>query len=108
LHSAASGGAIKEFSIKQCLKEFTIHHIKQIVHDIMMQYSIDQDKWFNKLFEFVRTAVEQVQPSSRRLNDPMDFTHFIKIKIINWMDNSKSAYVNGIVMSKNIADKRMQ
>jgi 1-phosphatidylinositol-3-phosphate 5-kinase len=37
----------------------------------------------------------------------MDFSHFIKIKVINYLDNSKSAYINGIVMSKNIADKRM-
>jgi len=51
--------------------------------------------------------VEQVQPSSRRLNDSMDFSHFIKIKVINYLDNSKSAYINGIVLSKNIADKRM-
>jgi chaperonin GroEL (HSP60 family) len=37
----------------------------------------------------------------------MDFNHFIKIKIINYEDNSKSEYINGIVLSKNIADKRM-
>jgi len=38
----------------------------------------------------------------------MDFNHFIKIKIINYEDNSKSEYINGIVISKNIADKRMR
>jgi chaperonin GroEL (HSP60 family) len=38
----------------------------------------------------------------------MDFNHFIKIKIINYEDNSKSEYINGIVLSKNIADKRMK
>jgi hypothetical protein len=38
----------------------------------------------------------------------MNFNSFIKIKIINWEDNSRSAYVNGVVMSKNIADKRMK
>lgn len=73
----------------------------------MVQYKIDQDKWGSKLFEFVRTAVEQVKPSTRR-HDPMDFNHFIKIKVINYEDNSKSAYINGIVLSKNIADKRMK
>jgi hypothetical protein len=49
-----------------------------------------------------------VRPSSRLLNDSMNFNSFIKIKIINWEDNSRSAYVNGVVMSKNIADKRMK
>ena len=42
------------------------------------------------------------------LNDSMNFNSFIKIKIINWYDNSKSVYINGAVMSKNIADKRMK
>lgn len=37
----------------------------------------------------------------------MNFCSFIKIKIINWSDNSKSAYIDGVVLSKNIADKRM-
>jgi hypothetical protein len=41
------------------------------------------------------------------LNDSMKFNSFIKIKIINWVDNSKSAYINGVVMSKNLANKRM-
>lgn len=37
----------------------------------------------------------------------MNFNSFIKIKIINWKDNSKTSYLNGIVISKNIADRRM-
>jgi hypothetical protein len=57
--------------------------------------------------EFVSTAVDNVKPSSRLLNDPIDFNNFIKIKIINYADNSRSSYINGIVMSKNLADKRM-
>lgn len=52
--------------------------------------------------------MDNVRPSSRLLNDSMNFNSFIKIKIINWHDNSKSAYINGVVMSKNIADKRMK
>jgi hypothetical protein len=38
----------------------------------------------------------------------MDFNYFINIKVINYQDNSKSEYINGIVFSKNIADKRMR
>ena len=53
-------------------------------------------------------AVDNVKPSSRLLGDSMDFNNFIKIKIVNYADNSKSSYINGIVMSKNLADKRMQ
>lgn len=57
--------------------------------------------------EFVTKAVENVKPSSKLLNDQMNFNHYIKIKLINYVDNSMSSYINGIVMSKNLADKRM-
>lgn len=52
--------------------------------------------------------MDEVRPSSRHLNDSMNFNSFIKIKIINWHDNSKSAYINGVVLNKNLADKRME
>ena len=55
----------------------------------------------------MQKAVDEVRPSSRHLNDSMNFNSFIKIKIINWHDNSKSAYINGVVLNKNLADKRM-
>ena len=37
----------------------------------------------------------------------MNLNDFVKIKIIDWKDNSQSKYINGIVMSKNLSDKRM-
>ena len=57
--------------------------------------------------KFVMNAVEQVRPSSRMLGDSMDINEFIKIKIIDWKDNKKSSYINGIVMSKSIINNRM-
>jgi hypothetical protein len=50
----------KDYSVKQALKEFSVYHIKHIVNEIMIKRSIDSEKWGTKLFEFVRTAVEQV------------------------------------------------
>lgn len=64
--------------------------------------------WGDKLLEFVKTAVDNVRPSSRVLNDTMNFNTFIKIKIVNYIDNSQSKYVNGIVLNNNLADKRMK
>ena len=74
----------------------------------MEEKKINQDKWASRLLEYVLKAVENVRPSSRYMSDSMVFNQFIKIKIINWHDNSKSAYINGLVISKNIADKRMK
>ena len=38
----------------------------------------------------------------------MVFNQFIKIKLINWEYSSKSAYINGLVISKSQADMRMR
>ena len=38
----------------------------------------------------------------------MDINQYIKVKIIDGKDNSKSQIINGIVMSKTIASKRMR
>jgi len=60
------------------------------------------------LFGFVKKAVGNVKPSSKILNDSMNFNSYIKIKIIKHYDNSKSNYINGVVMSKDLADRRMK
>lgn len=60
------------------------------------------------VFGFVKQAVESIRPSSRILNDTMNLNDFVKIKLINWKDQSMSQYVNGVVMTKNLADRRMK
>ena len=53
-------------------------------------------------------AISNVRPSSQVLRDSMNFNSYVKIKIINWRDHSKSAYVNGVVISNYLADRHMQ
>jgi hypothetical protein len=74
----------------------------------MEDKKINQEKWGSKLLEYTLKAVENVRPSSRYMSDSMVFNQFIKIKLINWVDSSKSVYINGLVISKNLADKRMR
>ena len=73
----------------------------------MSKNGLSHEKWAPKLLEYVSTAVESVKPSSRLLGDAMNFNKYIKIKIINHIDNSRSCYVKGVVLSKNLADKRI-
>ena len=88
--------------------EYSKRHIQKVVVEQLFLNELSHDKWESLLTDFVMKAVEQVKPSSRMLGDPMDINECIKVKIIDWKDNSKSQYVNGIVMSKSIASKRMQ
>ena len=53
-------------------------------------------------------AVEDVRPSSRYMSDFMVFSQLTKLMLINWEYSSKSAYFNGLVISKNKFDKRMR
>ena len=90
------------------LKDYSTYHIKKIVQDIMEDKKVNQEKWGAKLLEYTLKAVENVRPSSRYMSDSMVFNQFIKIKLINWEYSSKSAYINGMVISKNLSDKRMR
>lgn len=38
----------------------------------MKEFNIDEEMWGAKLFDFVKTAVFNVQPSSRKYNDSMN------------------------------------
>ena len=96
------------FSSVERLLDYSKRHIKKVVCEQLFLNELNADKWERMLTEFVMTAVEQVKPSSRLYGDSMDINECIKVKIIDWKDNSKSAYINGIVMSKSIASKRMQ
>jgi 1-phosphatidylinositol-3-phosphate 5-kinase len=49
-----------------------------------------------------------VRPSSKDWNDSIDFNQFFKIYLLDWPDHSKSKYVNGLIMKRNIANKRMK
>lgn len=69
--------------------------------------SLSITKWEPILTDLVLTAVEQVKPSTRMLNDLMEINEYIKIKLIDWRDAGKSCYVNGIVMSKSVVNRRM-
>ena len=47
------------------------------------------------IYGFVLRAIEHIRPSSRLLNDIMNLNDFVKIKLIDWKDHSRSKYVNG-------------
>ena len=61
------------------LKEFSKLHIKSIVDDQILQGKIDREKWGANLHKFVLKAVDSVKPSSRYLDDGMDFNKFVDI-----------------------------
>ena len=78
-----------------------------MVCEQLFVHGLSFQKWEKILTTFVMKAVEQVKPSSRMLGDSMDINECIKIKIIDWKDNTRSSYINGLVLSKSISNNRM-
>jgi hypothetical protein len=78
-----------------------------ILLKVMKEFNI-QEKWSNLLAEFVDRAINTVKPSSFAFKDSIDITKYVKIQLVQFKDTSKSAYVNGVVINKSIAHKRMK
>ena len=64
-------------------------------------------RWSDNLRKFVIQAVDSVKPSSRYLDDKMDFNSYVDVLLLDHKDEKKSQYINGCVLAKNLADKRM-
>ena len=76
-----------------------------MVREVIKEKNVDGEKWGDLLLDLVNKAVENVKPSSQILRDSMNFNSYIKIKIVNWKDMTKSSYINGIVLSSHLADR---
>ena len=74
----------------------------------MKENKIDIQKWCLKVNEFVDKAIDNVKPSQQIFTNSMDYNKFIKIKIIDYKDTSRSEYIDGVVFNKNLANKLMK
>ena len=63
--------------------EELVFQVDSILDDIMFrvldEFSIDKDKWADKLSNFVKRAVETVRPFSYLYGDSIDITKYVKI-----------------------------
>jgi chaperonin GroEL (HSP60 family) len=73
----------------------------------MKEFEINDKKWSDLLQEFLERAIQTVKPSSFTFKDSIDITKYIKITLVEYKDTSKSRYLNGVVIKKSIANKRM-
>lgn len=86
-------------------------HLEVFLQDILIkvlrEFKIDEEKWHALLQDFVKRAIFTVKPSSFMFKDSIDITKYIKIQLVEYKDTSKSKYLNGVVINKSIAHKRM-
>jgi len=88
------------------LSKIEEEHILKICRKLCEDNEIPQE-YEEKLSQMVLQAVSNVKPSIT-IKDGMKFTDFVKIKLIPNKDISYSRYINGVVFTKNVADKKMK
>lgn len=81
--------------------------LEQIRVKVIKEFNLDEKKWSSLLAEFVLKAIHTVKPSSFAFKDSIDITDYVKIQLVQFKDTSKSKYLNGVVIKKSIAHKRM-
>ena len=64
--------------------------------------------WGKTIFRLTKTAIDNVSPSFQDLNDSIDINEYIKIKIIEYKDQSKCEVIDGYAMQKNVYSKKMK
>ena len=57
-------------------------HLDTMINKIITEYNIDSNKWRKVIVNSTKHAVMTIKPSSRLLNDSIDFNTFIKIVTI--------------------------
>ena len=78
--------------------------------NIALEYLLREEglyyEWFYMLKGLVKECLETIQPNIS-YNDPLDINKFIKVKKILFKDQSLTQLIKGVVIRKNIANKRM-
>lgn len=77
--------------------------IDKIIERYINEYEIEKDKWADILKDFAKRASESIKPSGFMLDDELD----INIIWNEWGSYLDSAYVNGVVIKKNVIDRRL-
>lgn len=60
------------------------------------------------MYNCVRNVVTTVRPTSAILNDSIDINKFVKIVTVEYPNQDKCKFVNGVVFKKDIGSKRMR
>jgi 1-phosphatidylinositol-3-phosphate 5-kinase len=82
-------------------------HIQHMIDQVISDFGIDSSRWRKMIVRSTQNAVQTIRPSSRLLNDSIDFNSFIKIITLQYPNQDKCQYVNGVVFKKDVAHRRM-
>ena len=93
--------------MKTWIDKKLVMHIQKMIDQIIKDFAINSSKWRRLMIKSTQNAVQTIRPSSRLLNDSIDFNSFIKIITLEYPNQDKCQYVNGVVFKKDVAHRQM-
>ncbi|CAL3970406.1 unnamed protein product [Diplocarpon coronariae] len=89
------------------LNNASLHHVRRLLHQLLEDANIPNVlSWEKALIPILLQCTDDVNPNVR-LGDDIDVRHYVKVKKIPGGKPGDTAYVSGVVFSKNLALKSM-
>ncbi|KAF3480644.1 1-phosphatidylinositol-3-phosphate 5-kinase FAB1 [Arthroderma uncinatum] len=89
------------------LNKASLDHVRKLLHQQLRDTSVPNfQSWETALLPILLKATDDVEPDVQR-GDDMDIRHYVKLKKIPGGRPSDTAYVSGLVFTKNLALKSM-
>ncbi|KAJ4297027.1 Mitochondrial distribution and morphology protein 12 [Collariella sp. IMI 366227] len=92
---------------EECLNPASMQHVKKLFRQLLADANIpNPTSWERSLLPILDRCADDVDPDTRN-GDDMDIRHWVKFKKIPGGRPGDTAYVHGVVFTKNLALKSM-
>ncbi len=89
------------------LNDASLHHVRRMLNQLLEDANIPNvSSWEKALIPILLQCTDDVNPNVR-LGDDIDIRHYVKLKKIPGGKPGDTAYVSGVVFTKNLALKSM-
>ncbi|ESZ91840.1 hypothetical protein SBOR_7792 [Sclerotinia borealis F-4128] len=89
------------------LNNVSLHHVRRLLHQLLEDADVPNvASWEKALIPILLQCTDDVNPDVRR-GDDIDIRHYVKLKKIPGGKPGDTAYVSGVVFTKNLALKSM-
>jgi 1-phosphatidylinositol-3-phosphate 5-kinase len=89
------------------LNNASLHHVRRLLHQLLEDANIPNvSSWEKALIPILLQCTDDVNPDVRH-GDDIDIRHYVKLKKIPGGKPGDTAYVSGVVFTKNLALKSM-
>ena len=88
------------------LNAVSLKYLKLLLRQVLTDLNLRLDEWEGVLMKLLLKVCDNVDPDVRK-GDNMNIQHYVKIKRLPGGKPQDSTYINGLIFSKNVANKKM-